>query len=295
MIETTAVRKQVPLMRVALYTGSCLVFLAGIQLFVLTTRTDHYFAWTIANPLTAAFLGAFYWTAIPLAFLSARRRVWADARVGVPGVLVFLWATLLTTLLHLGKFHFSSPDRFAKGAAWLWLIIYSADPVLVSVALVFQLRAGGADPARAAPLSTWYRSLLVAQSLVTPAVGVILFAAPGWAAGWWPWALTPLTARAMASWLLGLGVVLATAFLENDWVRVRAATAAYAVLGILELVVLVRYGDHVSWASPGAWIYLGFVLSVLFAGGYGSWRLAMIGSRRDGLRGLDRLVRPEKN
>ena len=128
MIETTAVRKQVPLMRVALYTGSFLVFLAGIQLFVLTTRTDHYFAWTIANPLTAAFLGAFYWTAIPLAFLSARRRVWADARVGVPGVLVFLWATLLTTLLHLGKFHFSSPDRFAKGAAWLWLIIYSADP-----------------------------------------------------------------------------------------------------------------------------------------------------------------------
>src|SRR5712691_4655031 len=64
MIQTTEWRKQIPLMRVALYVGSFLVFLAGIQLFVLTTRTDHYFAWTIANPFTAAFLGAFYWTAI---------------------------------------------------------------------------------------------------------------------------------------------------------------------------------------------------------------------------------------
>ena len=139
MRQTTGFRTQIPLMRVALYIGSFLVFLAGIQLFVLTTRTDHAFAWTIANPLTAAFLGAFYWTAIPLAFLSARQRVWVNAQVGVPGVLVFLWATLLTTLLHLGKFHFSSSDHFAKGVAWLWLVIYAADPVLVSVALALQL------------------------------------------------------------------------------------------------------------------------------------------------------------
>jgi hypothetical protein len=269
----TGFRQQIPLMRAALYVGSFLVFLAGIQLFVLTTRTDHYFAWTIANPLTAAFLGAFYWTAIPVGLLSARQRVWANARVGVPGVLVFLWATLLTTLLHVGKFHFSSSDQFAKGAAWLWLFIYAADPVLVSVALALQLRAKGGEPPRASPLPGWYRSLLILQAIVNLAVGVILFARPSWAAGWWPWALTPLTARAMASWLLALGVVLATAYFENDWVRVRAATAAYAVLGFLELVALARYGDQVSWAGPAAWTYLVLVVSVLFAGAYGSWRV----------------------
>ena len=265
-------KQQVPLMRAALYLGSFLVFLAGIQLFVLTERTDHYFAWTIANPMTAAFLGAFYWTAIPLAFLSARQRVWAHARVGVPGVLIFLWATLLTTLLHLGKFHFSSPDQFAKGAAWLWLLIYAADPVLVSAGLMLQLRAAGGDPPRAAELPGWYRTVLVLQSIGTVAVAVILFAAPNWAATWWPWALTPLTARAMASWLLGLGVVLARAWLENDWVRVRAATAAYAVLGVLQLVALARYGDRVSWSRPSAWAYVAFAISVLFAGAYGSGR-----------------------
>src|SRR5207244_13401937 len=32
----------------------------------------------------------------------------------------------------------------------------------------------------------------------------------------WPWRLTPLTARAIASWLIGLGIVLVWAILERD-------------------------------------------------------------------------------
>ena len=167
MRQATGFRTQAPLMGVALYVGSFLVFLAGIQLFVLTTSTDHYFAWTIANPMTAAFLGTFYWTAIPLAFLSARQRVWAHARVGVPGVLIFLWATLLTTLLHLGKFHFSSPDQFAKGAAWLWLLIYAADPVLVSAGLMLQLRAAGGDPRKLRRLSVQFRGMGFPEKEIT--------------------------------------------------------------------------------------------------------------------------------
>src|SRR5207247_11137137 len=101
------------------------VFLAGVQLFVLTNRTEHWFAWTIAVPLTAAFLGAFYWTAIPLAALSATRRYWADARVAIPGVFVFLVLTFVTSMLHLGKFHLHDADHVARGAAWLWLVIYA--------------------------------------------------------------------------------------------------------------------------------------------------------------------------
>src|SRR5438552_4484959 len=92
-------RRVVPLMRVALGVGAFLVFLAGVQLFVLTNRTEHWFAWTIAVPLTAAFLGAFYWTAIPLAALSATRRHWADARVAIPGVFVFLVLSFVTSTL----------------------------------------------------------------------------------------------------------------------------------------------------------------------------------------------------
>jgi hypothetical protein len=48
-------------MRWLLLTAAALVLLAGLQLFVFTERTDTYFAWTIINPLAAAFLGAAYW------------------------------------------------------------------------------------------------------------------------------------------------------------------------------------------------------------------------------------------
>ena len=70
-------------MRGVFFVGSGLVTLAGLQLFVGTDHTDRYFAWTIQVPLTAAFLGAFYLTALFLALPSGLAGVWARARVGV--------------------------------------------------------------------------------------------------------------------------------------------------------------------------------------------------------------------
>jgi hypothetical protein len=73
-------------MRAVFWVGSVLVTAAGFQLFVLTDHTERLFAWTIKNPITAAFLGAFYFTALTLAALSGRERIWVRARVGVLGV-----------------------------------------------------------------------------------------------------------------------------------------------------------------------------------------------------------------
>jgi hypothetical protein len=266
--EHLPIRTVIPMMRAALLIGAFLVSLAGIQLYILTDRTDHYFAWTVAIPITAAFLGAFYWTSVPLALLGGLERAWIRARVAVPGVLLFLWATLATTLIHLGKFHLHSPDHFARAAAWLWLIIYAGDPPLVLLALVLQLRAGGVDPPRMAPLPPWYRAALAVQSVVTLGTGAVLFANHEWAAKWWPWPLTALTARAMGSWLLGLGGVLAMAFWENDWIRIRVATISYSVLGILQLIALARYSSSFSWGTAGS-LYTAFVVTILLLGVYG--------------------------
>ena len=49
-----------PAVRIVLLVAAALVFLAGVQLFVFPLRTDEYFAWTIASPMTAVFLGAAY-------------------------------------------------------------------------------------------------------------------------------------------------------------------------------------------------------------------------------------------
>src|SRR5688500_10950706 len=140
-------------MRRWLWADSFLVLVTGIQCFVLADFTAAFFAWTINPPLTAAFLGASYWAAFPLVFLSAREREWARARVAVYGVLVFTTVTLVATLLHLDRFHLGSPQPLARVAAWAWMAVYVLVPPSLLVLLLRQRRASGRDPERTAPLA----------------------------------------------------------------------------------------------------------------------------------------------
>lgn len=256
-------------MRVMLYTGAVFVLGAGIQLYVLSGRTDRFFAWTIDVPLTAAFLGALYWTALPVAVASARARTWALVRIGVPGVIVFLWMTLAATLVHLDKFHLESPDVLARTAAWVWLIVYVADPVLMSIAFVLQVRAPGVDPPRLTTLSPWFRAAIGTHAALACGAGVAMFVAPEWAGGWWAWPLTPLTGRAIGAWWVGLGLMLVTALWEDDWLRIRAGSLGYVVFGALLLVAVARFGEAVEWGRPSAWVLLAYAATALFLGVYG--------------------------
>lgn len=270
----TGVRETTAGMRAVFLIGSILVTAAGIQLFVLADRTDRIFAWTIKNPLTAAFLGAFYFTALVLAALSARERIWIRARVGVFGVFVFVTLTFVLTLLHLGLFHFHAPRTVAKGAAYLWFAVYMIAPIGVAVAWAFQVRTPGTDPPRQYTLPAWYRALLAVHASVTVLVGIWLFvAAPAGNTAAWPWTLTPLTARAVAAWLIGLGLVLADAVVESAWERIRSALAAYVALGVLEFAALARYphAPGLDWGAPKTWVYIAFLATVLFIGAYG-WK-----------------------
>ena len=101
--------------------------------------------------------------------------------------------------------------------------------------------------------------------------GALLFLAPEDTKGLWPWALTPLTARAAGGWLLGIGLAAAWVVWENDWHRVRVAMAGYAAIGVLELIVLARYSDELDWSGLQAYVFLLFVLSMPVIGAYG-WR-----------------------
>jgi hypothetical protein len=262
-------RRVVPAMRAVFAIGSILVAAAGIQLFILTDHTERYFAWTVAPGLSAAFLGAFYFTALVLAAGSAKQDEWSRVRVGVFGVWLFVTLTLVTTLLHLDKFHFHA-SVLPKGAAWLWSVIYVVAPIAVAYALVLQRRAPGIDRPRTRPLPRWYRALLSVQSLVILIVGLRLFLGST-STSWWPWQLTPLVAQAMASWLLGLGVVLATGVWENDWLRIRIASISYVVLATLQLIGMVRYAGQLR-GGLSARVYLTALILIFASGALGVTR-----------------------
>lgn len=265
--STADLRLLRPGMRALLAVATVLVFLAGTQLFVFSTRTARYFAWTIDPPMTAAFLGASYWAAVALEGGAARRRGWADARIAVPAVFVFTSLTLVATLVHEEKFHFdaafSGPTR---AVTWAWLAVYTVVPVLMIVLVVTQSRAPGTDPPITTPLPRGLLAVAGAQGVILFAFGVALFIAPDRVGDAWPWALTELTGRAIGAWLIGLGIAALHATAEGDAHRIRPAADAYIVFGVLNAVALLRFGDALDWSSPRAWLFAAFLASTVAVG-----------------------------
>ena len=258
-------------MSLILLAASILVLAAGIDLTLLTEQTATSFAWTILSFMTAAFLGAGYLAAFILEFLAFREKTWANARVAVPSVFLFTTLTLVATLLHLDKFHLNSPIFSAMVAAYIWLAIYIAVPIAMLILLIYQIRLQGATPKRKATLTTWMRLALATQGTIMLVTGIILFISQATASTFWPWALTPLTSRAIGAWLIGIGVIALHMTWENDHQRNRIAYISYAALGILQAVSLVRYAGEVNWSTAGSWIYLIFVISIIPIGLYG-WK-----------------------
>ena len=262
-----ALRPVVPGMRMLLFAAAALVLLAGIQLFVFTGRTGTFFAWTIANPLAAAFLGAGYWSSTLIEALAARQRTWANARIAVPAVFVFTVLTLATTLGHLGQFHLGAQFEIGTRLVTVaWIAIYALVPALMLFALAVQARTLGADPPRAAALPVWLYCLLAVQATVLLGVGVALFAVPGQAAPLWPWTLTPLVAQATGAWVISLGVASAQALLERDARRLRPAAAGSVLLAALQAIALARYPHQFAWGSVSGIVYLVFLATMLLTG-----------------------------
>lgn len=254
----------VPAMRRLLYVAAGLVFLAGVQLFVFPLRTDRYFAWTIDSPMTAVFLGASYWSAVGLEVGAARASRWAGARIAVPAVFVFTTLTFGVTIGHLDRFHLDRdlPLR-TQAVTWAWLAIYAGVPVLMVAALLAQRRLSTAVPLPSG-LPPLVRPVLVGLAAVLLGVGVALLVAPGWADAAWPWALTPLTGRAVGAWLVGLGTATVHAMLLDDRESLRPLGVAGVTFGVLQAVALLRHGDELDWTGAPALGYV-LVLAVLTA------------------------------
>ena len=262
-----ALRPLVPGMRRLLLVAAVLVLLAGLQLFVFTGRTGAFFAWTIANPLSAAFLGASYWAAVSIEALAGRQKLWANARIAVPAVFVFTVLTLATTLTHLGQFHLGAGFSFGTRAVTVaWIAIYVLVPLLMLAVAFVQMRTPGADPPPSAGLPAWMYALLAGQAIVLLGLGLALFAAPAQAAPLWPWKLTPLVAQAIAAWLISLGVAAVHALYERDARRLRPAAVGYIVLAILQFIALARYPHQFHWHSVSGTVYLIFLATMLLTG-----------------------------
>lgn len=244
-----------------------LVFLAGVQLFIFSERTDEYFAWTIQPPVGAAFLGAGYFAAMAMEWVAVRERTWVSARLVSVTILFFASLTMVATLAHLDRFHFDGPTPGTVAVTWTWMVIYGAVPPLMAACLFGQRRMPGADPPRRAPMPAWFKAVFGFHALVMVVLGAPMFLYPvATARAVWPWELTPLTGRAVAAWLLGMGFAGLVALWEDDWARVRPVAVSFLLLVVLQLATVVRYADAFDWEGVRSWLYVLYLADMLALG-----------------------------
>ena len=257
--------------RALLASFAVLTLLATVSLYVRAEQTAQSFAWTIEPPLTAAFFGAGYTAGCVLVLMSLRRGTWATARVGYLTVLLFVVVALATTLLHLDRFHFDAVDVLPRAAAWTWLVVYVVVPVAMVAALPAQLRSPGPDRPSGVRLGRPLRAALGVQAAVLIVSGIALFVVDR-SRVLWPWELTELTARALASWLIALGVGAALAVAQDDLVHLRPAAVTSVVLAVLQLAALVRFAGDLDRTGVSSTVYVLAVLGMLAVGVAGTVR-----------------------
>jgi hypothetical protein len=269
--------------RAFLLVATPLAFLGGSQVTLLSAHTETYWAWTIALPISAIFIGASFCATSVLFAWGLTQREWIRVRAVVSGGPLVTVGLLVATLRHVGEFH------GAVGIIWVEAYVFAVPAFLA--AAVQQLLVPGHDPPVAERLPGWLRSGLAAQAVVMLVWGAVLFARPHDAGAVWPWPLAPLAAEAIAAWLLGIGGSAAYIALRGDRADMPGAALSYIVLGAIWIGGAIFAGDAFH-NDLDAVLYLIFAASVTVVGVAGAalsyreerYRMVAVEPRADALR-----------
>jgi len=235
-----------------------------LRTYFFPDRTDDYWAWPIAAPPTAAFLGAGYFGAAVSLALGARERVWASARLIAVLALALTTVSLLVTLRDLSPFELEHGG--VEGVtAWTWLAVYVTLPPLALAAFVLQERAGGRGEYDAEPAHWATRLVLGTVGAVAGLYGVGLLLDWNALVSRWPWPLTRLTAGVVGvllfTYALGL---LWFALRVRNWRRMRIGAIGLIVTILLHLLSAARLRDDFD-GGAGQAVYLAALVALLAA------------------------------
>jgi hypothetical protein len=248
------------------------VFLAGAQFAFFPDRTEDLASWTIAVPLTAAFLGFGYGATLPSIIWAIQIRRWARVRILPVMALVLTTLALLATLRDLDKFHVHDGALLARTAAWLWIVLYSVLPLMNLGVFVLQERRS-ADYADAVerPLIPWVRALLVLYAAGLTVVGLGLVFASSAFDGLWPWPLTRLTSGVIGGFLSTFAAGCWWALREGDWMRFRVAVPFYLIGFLAQIPASIMHRTDFEVGDSGVWLYIGILIVSFTLFGMAAW------------------------
>jgi hypothetical protein len=178
-------------------------------------------------------------------------------------VLAIAVVLLAVTLVHLDKFDMDSVFGI------FWLCAYIAAPPLLIYGIAVS-RGSSEGPARSRALPGPLRAALWGEGAAMLVASSIMLLAPESAGDWWPWALTPLTSRALGAFTLGVALVGLFVAWENRLELFEGTSLAYLALGLLQLLAVALHRDDLGGDEAANAIYIAFLALVVATGLYGS-------------------------
>jgi hypothetical protein len=232
----------------------------GAFLYLLPARAEPDYAWAIVPPINAAFLGAGYLAGtVATGLVVFATRSWRSLRMLPLPLVVLAVGLLAATVMHADKF------RWGYLPTWVWTAVYAGVPVVVAYLWRRQERAAPPAP----PAHPGLRPLRIASALIGALVlagSAALYVAPATVGELWPWPLTPLLGRAVASWYALIG----TALVVCAWSLRRPSEALipYATLlawSLLLLALPVLHAGDLAGGPLAPWVALQLVLVAVAA------------------------------
>jgi hypothetical protein len=234
---------------------------ASAILWVAPDRTGDLWAWMIRPELTPIFLGSGYGAGAYFFWRTYRAERWHPSSPGVLGAAVFAGLMLIATVIHWDRFNHGDAPVLASLAFYAWTGVYIVSPFAV-FAIWWRNRAAdprtpAADEARVPAAALSAASAFGVGAL---AVGALAFVVPEIAIDVWPWQLTPLTARVIASLTVQVGVGALLLSADARWSAWRLIVQTFLVATALLLVGAVRAFGDFDAGNPLTWLYLGGLL-----------------------------------
>lgn len=230
---------------------------AFVILWWLPGDTANSWAWRIRPDMTPIFMGAGYGAGAFFFWSAFRSRRWHLASAGVLSAAVFAAFMLVATLVHLDRFNQGDAPAVGAFMFYGWVIVYVVSPVLVGL---LWLRNQRTDP-RLTEIGDPQVGRLVrlgARAFGAGAfiAGLVFFAVPRLAIDIWPWALTPLTARVLASFTIQVGTGAVLLSLENRWSGWRLLLQTFLAASVLLLIGAARAWGDFDHGNPLSYAFV---------------------------------------
>jgi hypothetical protein len=232
----------------ATHWASLVVFVilvpALVILWGLPDRTADAWAWTIKPDLTPIFLGAGYGAGAYFFLRTFLGKQFHPSAAGIFGAAFFATLMLIATLIHWDRFNHGDAPAIGAIVFYGWVTVYIVSPPIVLALWWFNRRTDSGVPAPGeAIVPMWVRRIAQVVAAVLLVVGAVFYLSPATAIDIWPWMLTPLTARVMASFTAEVGMAALLISLDPRWSAWKLIVQTFFVATALLLVGAARAWD----------------------------------------------------